>query len=197
MDGRRPVPSKIVGGARCGGAFELVDDVHNLLSRWLGDGGGESIIIGTVKSATLVLCVLLAACSQPAETPHPVAKTLPPDESRKFPVEHQVSMQLVPEHVLGKTFLPGGNLAEYRQGARVYRVFLIHAADAQKASFLLVDWRNALTKPQYLPNMGGFFGMDGGTPVYVFSKGPYVAGWVGLPQAEADRLARQFATHLQ
>ncbi len=102
-------------------------------------------------------------------------------------------MQLVPDHLLGKKFMPGGNLAEYKAG---YRVFLVHAADAQKAAFLLVDWRNALTHPQYLANMGGFFGMDQGTPVYVFSKGPYVAGWLGLPQAEADRLARQFAMRL-
>jgi hypothetical protein len=105
-------------------------------------------------------------------------------------------MQLVPDHLLGKSFLPGGNLAQYKRGARSYQVFLIHAADAQKAAFLLVDWHHAMTQPQYLPNMGGYFGMDQGTPVYVFSKGPYVAGWVGLPQAEADRLARQLATHL-
>ena len=155
------------------------------------------IYTGFVKLAMLLGCLLLAGCSPPAEAPPPVTKAMPPDEGRKFPLEHQVSMQLVPDHLLGKRFLPGGNLAEYKLGARLYRVFLIHAADAQKAAFLLVDWRNALSQPQYLANMGGFFGADGGTPVYVFSKGPYVAGWVGLPRPEADRLARQFATRLQ
>ena len=157
---------------------------------------GLRIILGIVKTAAVLMCLLLAGCSQPAEAPGPVAKALPPDESRKFPLENQVSMQVVPDHLLGKSFLPGGNLAEYKQGAHHYRVFLIHATDAQKAAFLLVDWRNALSQPQYLANMGGFFGSDAGAPVYVFAKGPYVAGWVGLPQPEADRLARQLATHL-
>ena len=146
----------------------------------------------------LVAVAVLTGCSQPpaVETHKAVAPPPPPDERVKFPLENQVSMQVVPDHLLGKSFLPGGNLAEYKQGNHAYRVFLVHAADAQKAAFLLVDWRNALTQPQYLPNMGGFFGTDAGAPVYVFSKGPYVAGWVGLPQAEADRLARQFAARL-
>ncbi|HCC55735.1 MAG TPA: hypothetical protein DEQ47_00445 [Solibacterales bacterium] len=148
-----------------------------------------------MKTATILFC-LLAACSQPREAPRAAVQVPPPDLRQKFPLQNQVSMQLVPDHVLGKSFMPGGNLAEYKHGAQQYRVFLIRADDAQKAAFLLVDWRNALSQPQYLANMGGFFGQDAGTPVYVFSKGPYVAGWVGLPQTDADRLARQFATRL-
>lgn len=149
-----------------------------------------------VKTATFWLCLMLAGCSQPAAAPRPEAKAAPPDLRQKFPLENQSSMQVVPDHVLGKSFMPGGNVAEYQSGQRHYRVFLVRAADAQKAAFLLVDWRNALGHPQYLASMGGFFGQDGGAPVYVFSKGPYVAGWVGLPQPEADRLARQFALRL-
>ena len=38
--------------------------------------------------------------------------------------------------------------------------------------------------------------MDGALPVYVFPKGAYLAGLVGLPEKDADLLARQFAARL-
>lgn len=152
-----------------------------------------------MKTAVLLFC-LLAGCSQHQEATREAtpaaARTPPPDLRQKFPLENQLSMDLVPDHLLGKPFMPGGNLAAYKQGAREYRVFLARASDPQKAAFLLVDWRNALSQPRYLASMGGFFGLDADAPVYVFSKGSYIAGWVGLPQPEADRLARQFATRL-
>jgi hypothetical protein len=143
---------------------------------------------------------LLIGCSQSTPPPPAVAeqqqKPLPADESRKFPLADQADTKLIPDHMLGKSFLPGGNLADYKNTKRTWQVFLIHAPDAQKASFLLTDWRDALEKPEYLANMGGYFGLDKGTPVYVFAKGVYVAGWVGLPRAEADLLARQLAMKL-
>jgi hypothetical protein len=44
--------------------------------------------------------------------------------------------------------------------------------------------------------MGGYFGMDGDRPVYIFQKGVFLAGFVGLPEKDADVLARQFAARL-
>ena len=38
--------------------------------------------------------------------------------------------------------------------------------------------------------------LDGETPVFVFPKGKFVAGVVGLPHEEADLLAREFAARL-
>ncbi len=145
-----------------------------------------------------LMCCFLLACSKTTQAPPAIEETKapPPDESRKFPLADQVSTKIVPDHLLGKKFLPGGNLAEYKSGAQTYQVFLIHAPDAQKAAFLLTDWRDALTKPEYLASMGGYYGMDNGTPVYVFAKGAYLAGWVGLTKEKADVLARQLAAKL-
>jgi hypothetical protein len=44
--------------------------------------------------------------------------------------------------------------------------------------------------------MGGYFGMDGDRPVYVFVKGAWVAGIVGLTEEKADAAARVFAARL-
>lgn len=153
-----------------------------------------------LRSACLICCCLLASCSEPAKAPPPAEETkaapTPRDNSRKFPLENQVSVTLVPDHLLGKGFLPGGNLVEYKKGKKTYQVFLVQTADAQKTAFLLTDWRDSLTKPEYLASMGGYYGTDHGVPVYVFGKGPYLAGWMGLQKDEADVLARQFALRL-
>ena len=146
----------------------------------------------------LVICVLGAACSsRPPETPAkkaPVAK--PADESRRFPAKNRVRIELVDEKMLGRDFLPGGNLAEYQRNGKSYRQFLVAAPTAQKAALLLFDFKNTLTNPKYLAHMGGYFGMDNDQPVYVFAKGVFVAGIVGLTEEEADALAREFAVRL-
>ncbi|HKW97826.1 MAG TPA: hypothetical protein VJN43_08825 [Bryobacteraceae bacterium] len=105
-------------------------------------------------------------------------------------------MQLVDDHLLGKDFLPGGNLAEYRSKGKTYQQFLIHAKSPEDAALLLFDFKNHLRDAKFLAHMGGYFGMDGAQPVYIFPKGPFLAGLVGLPEKEADPLARQFAAHL-
>ena len=120
----------------------------------------------------------------------------PVDETRRFPPADQVSMQLVDDKLLGKDFLPGGNLAEYRRKGKTYKQFLVHAASPEAAALLLFDYKNVLRDSKYLPHMGGYFGYDGGQPAYLFSKNAFLAGFVGLPEKDADLLARQFAARL-
>ena len=105
-------------------------------------------------------------------------------------------MQLVPDHLLGRDFMPGGNLADYKSAAGEYQMFLLQAAGAQAAAFNLLDWKTALPDAKYLAHMGGYFGMDHGKPIYVFAKGAYLAGIVGLSEEKADPLARIFAARL-
>ncbi len=105
-------------------------------------------------------------------------------------------MELVPDHLLGKDFLPGGNLADYKTPDGTFQLFLLEAADAQKAAFILLDWKAAMPDAKYLAHMGGYYGTDNGKPVYVFSKGPYLAGIVGLPMDKADAEGRRFAARL-
>jgi hypothetical protein len=68
--------------------------------------------------------------------------------------------------------------------------------DTEKASFVLLDAKGALADAKYVPSFGGYYGMDGDTPWFVFAKGKYFAGIVGLPQEEADLVARDFAARV-
>lgn len=120
----------------------------------------------------------------------------PPDESRRFPMAGQISMRVVNDHVLGKDFLPGGNVAEYRQAGKTYQQFLVHSATPEAAALLLFEHKSHLRDPKFLGHMGGYFGMDGDKPVYIFQKGPFLAGFLGLPEKDADVRARQFAARL-
>jgi hypothetical protein len=145
-----------------------------------------------------VLLVLATGCSSTVsrQSAAKVAETAAPppaDESIKFPQLNQVKMELVPDHLLGKDFMPGGNLGTYKLGKIEYQQFLGKYPDAQKAAFSLLDWQKTLKPAKYLAHMGGYFGNDGDRPVYVFTKGAWIAGLVGLPEAKADLLARQFA----
>lgn len=148
----------------------------------------------------LLALVLLAGCG---EAPAPAAKqppasTPPTDEARRFPAENRVKIELVPDHLLGKAFLPGGNLAEYKlpKGGKPYQQFLVGTGTPAKASYLLLDYKNDLQSPKYMAHIGGYFGSDGPQPVYVFAKGRFLAGFVGLTEAEAEPMARRFAVAL-
>jgi hypothetical protein len=141
---------------------------------------------------------ILCACGStpPKEQTRIVLAPTPPDESRRFPITGQVGMRLVNDHILDKDFLPGGNVGEYRQRDRTYQQFLVRAGTPEAAALLLFEHKSHLRDAKYLAHMGGYFGMDGDKPVYIFQKGIFLAGFVGLPEKEADVLARQFAARL-
>ena len=155
-----------------------------------------------MRFLVLSLLTILASCSnppaeQPKAAPKPIPSHQPPkDLASKFSSRGQTGIKLVPDHLLGKDFMPGGNLADYKTENGTFRMFLLEAPDAQKAAFMLLDWKAAMPDAKYLAHMGGYFGESQGQPVYVFSKGPYLAGIVGLPQDKADIEARRFAERL-
>lgn len=118
------------------------------------------------------------------------------DESRRFPSKDRVAIELVDNQVMGKDFLPGGNVAEYSRGGKTYRQFLTQAKNPKAAALLLYDYKNTLSDARYVAHMGGFFGKDGDQDVFVFPKDKWLAGVVGLPEKEADLVARDFAARL-
>lgn len=67
----------------------------------------------------------------------------------------------------------------------------------QAAAMLLFDFKAALSNPEYISYMGGYFGSDGKQNIYVFAKKQYVAGIAGLSMAEADPLARTLASRIR
>ncbi len=141
----------------------------------------------------LTATLFLAGCSS-SPTPAPEPAPLPvKDNSAKFPLAGRVSSNVVPNHFLGLKKLPGATVADYS----AYQLFIIEADSTQNAAFLLMDLKNSMNGPEYLPNMGGYVGVSGGKPIYAFAKLQYLAGVVGLPKEQADPIARQLAARLR
>lgn len=148
-----------------------------------------------VSAAVLVSCG--SEPKQPASEPAKKAEApKPADESRRFPQANLVDAKVVDDHLLGKSFMPGGTLAHYKKGKTEYDMFVARMPSATDAAVLLPDWRKALADAKLVPSFGGYFGQDNGRPVFVFTKDVWVAGVVGLPEKEADLQARALAARL-
>ena len=144
----------------------------------------------------------LSSCGTQAPS-RPVADAKPPqaattkDETNLFPPAGRVATQVYPDHMMNKQFLPGGTMAEYRtENNMEYRAFVVHLADGRNASFLLEDYKKVLQNSKPAPGQSSYFGTDNGQPTYVFVRGPYLAGIVGLPEDRAQVAARQLADKL-
>lgn len=146
---------------------------------------------------SLPVVAWLSSCA--SETPKMVEKPKvdaapePTDESRKFPKTDLVSVTVIPKNLLGKDFMPGGNLGEYKRGQQTYQLFLAKAFTPDRAAILLLDFKNHLQGAKFVPSFGGYFGTDAGTPIFLFSKNAYLLGIVGLDEKAADAVARAFA----
>ena len=120
----------------------------------------------------------------------------PPDESRYLPRTNQVATEVIADHLLGKSFMPGGTLGHYRNGNDQYELFVRKLASPLDAALLLPEWQKALTDSKLVPAFGAYTGTDGGRPVFVFTKGAWIAGISGLNEKQADLPARSLATLL-
>jgi len=155
------------------------------------------ILVIIAAAATL----LISSCgSQPKPAASEPAKQAeaprPSDESQRFATANLVETKVVDKELLGKPFMPGGTLARYKKGKKEYEMFVAKLPTATDAAILLPDWRKALTNSKLVPSFGGYFGQDSGRPVFVFTKGVWIAGIVGLPEKDADTEARALAAHL-
>ncbi len=97
---------------------------------------------------------------------------------------------------MGKPFMPGGTLAHYKQGKTDFEMFVAKLPSATDAAILLPDWRKALSNAKLIPSFGGYFGLDGSRPFFVFTKGAWIAGVAGLNEKQADLQARTLAAQL-
>jgi len=147
--------------------------------------------------------VLLAACSSSSDHPdaEPPQKKVteapkPPDESRYLPRTNQISTEVVADHLLGKTFMPGGTLGHYKNGKSEYEMFVRKLAAPLDAALLLPEWQKELKGSKLVPAFGAYAGDDAGRPVFVFTKGAWIAGIAGLTEKQADLPARALATLL-
>ena len=160
----------------------------------------RSILTGLLS----VTVLLLSSCSsspQPSSAPkeQTAQKPAPPrprDETQRFPMDGRVDTEVVGDHLMGKDFMPGGTLAHYKKGSKQYDMFVARTASPDEAAMILPDWRKALTGSKLVPSFGGYFGNDGERPVFVFSRGAWIAGIAGLPEKDADLQARTLASRL-
>jgi hypothetical protein len=146
--------------------------------------------------------ILLSSCdSKPAEPPKVEApKTAetpkPADESRRFTKVHLIDTIVVEKQLLGKPFMPGGTLAQYKKGKTEFEMFVAKTASPTEAAVILPDWKKVLTDAKYVASFGGYYGHDAGRPIFVFTKGAWIAGVAGLPEKDADAAARKLAKAL-
>src|SRR5437867_10813722 len=118
-------------------------------------------VVNDMRAYGLIAVVLLAGCGGPAREPAPKKAAAPPvviDESRRFPSKDRVRIELVEQKLLGKDFMPGGNLAEYSRNGKTYQQFLVRAASPEKAALLMFDFQNTLRTPKFIAHMRGYFG---------------------------------------
>jgi hypothetical protein len=120
----------------------------------------------------------------------------PKDESARFPTKNRVETKVVDRELMGKKFMPGGTIARYKTPKGEYTMFVAQARSAADAPLVLLDWKKAMPDAKLVPSFGGYFGKDGAIPVFVFTKGPWIVGVAGLPQAQADAEARTLAARL-
>lgn len=148
--------------------------------------------------ATALLAVtLLVGCGAPAPEAQPKVETPKPkppeDESRRFPGEGRVEVEIVEDQLLGKDYLPGGNLASYDREGKQYQQFLIRS---DQALDLLSAVKEELADRKFVAAFGGYYGQIDGEGWFVFIKNDYLLGIVGLEQDEADLIARDFAARI-
>lgn len=146
-------------------------------------------------AATLVSCG--SDSKPPAAAPAAAAEApKPADESARFPTTNLISTKVVGKNLLAKPFMPGGTVAQYKKGKTEYEMFAAKMPTALDAAILLPDWNKVLAGSKLEPSFGGYFGLDAGRPVFVFSKGAWIAGIAGLPEKEAGLAARTLAAQL-
>jgi hypothetical protein len=150
--------------------------------------------------AVAAVLIFLCSCDQkPPETkaaPKQVETPKPADESRRFSKVYLVDTVVVEKQLLGKPFMPGGTLAQYKKGHTEFDMFVAKLPSPTDAALILPDWKKALPDAKYIPSFGGYFGHDDGRPIFVFTKGAWIAGIAGLPEKDADAEARKLAKAL-
>jgi hypothetical protein len=157
-----------------------------------------------MRSSVLVLASLapfLVSCGCSPAPPAPSVPSKaeapkPSDESRHLPKANLVDSKVVDKELLGKSFMPGGTLGHYKKGKTEYDVFIAKLPTPLDAAILLPDWSKALAGSKLVPSFGAYFGLDAGRPVFVFTKGVWIAGIAGLPEKEVDAPARILAAQL-
>lgn len=144
-----------------------------------------------------VACLFAMSCGgekgEEKKGPAKVRVASPVDETRRFPMAGRDKVEVVPDQLFGKDFLPGGNVASYAKDGKRWQQFVIRAKSPADTAILLGQFKDAMQQPKFVAHMGGYYGTDGARSYFVFPKGNWLAGVAGLPLDESDTLGRQMA----
>ncbi len=157
-----------------------------------------------VLALPFALAALLVSCGAPPpateateakkprlpDLPNPVA------EDVKFPKPNRKSVEVVPSKLFGYEFLGGGNVASYEAGKKIYKLFAIRCRNAQQAGSYIFDIKSQLKDPRFVASYGGYFSEMPEAPIFVFAKGNYIGGIVGLVETDAIETGKEFAARL-
>jgi hypothetical protein len=157
-----------------------------------------------MRAILIAVAVVLAGCGSssapaPEKAETKAAASAPPpvsDNTALLLTENRTGASVVQDHVLGNKALPGGTVGEYASGKDKYELFIVETPGAQDAAILLLDWKGTLANPDFDAGFGGYFGTDGGKPVFGFTKGKYLVGVAGLDRKAADPIARLLAARI-
>lgn len=154
-----------------------------------------------MRFVSLFCFALLTISCGGGNSPAPAAKTevAPPAAAAekiepfgRFPKEGLVKVTVVEAHLMGKPFLHAGSLATYAK----HEAFVTEFASPTDAAIALLDYKKTMTDAKLVPAFGGYFGKDGERPVFVFTKGKWLAGIAGLGEKAVDLPARKLAAAL-
>ncbi len=87
-----------------------------------------------------VFVVLLSSCDSKladvpkTDAPKQVEKPKPADESQRFTKVHLMDTIVVEKQLLGKPFMPGGTLAQYKKGKTEFDMFVAKMASPTEAA---------------------------------------------------------------
>ena len=117
-------------------------------------------------------------------------------EDVRFPSLNRKSVAVVEAPMLGLPYLAAGNLAEYASGAKQYKLLLIHCRTAQQAGSYIVDIKNQMKDPKFVASYGGYFSETSAGRLFVFAKGNYIGGILGLSEDDAIQTGKEFAARI-
>jgi hypothetical protein len=118
-------------------------------------------------------------------------------EDVRFPSLNRKSVVVVAAPMFGLDFLGAGNVAEYETGKQKYKLLLIRCRNATQAGSYIFDIKNQMSAPKFVASYGGYFdGATGAGPLFIFAKGSYIGGILGLSEEEAIQAGKEFAARI-
>ncbi len=147
----------------------------------------------------LILATLSCGPAPQPESPKPPSLPDLPRaiaEDVRFPSLNRKSIAVVNAPMLGLSYLAAGNLAQYEAAGKPYKLLTIRCRSAQQAGVYIFDIKNQMKEPKFVASYGGYFSNTSAGPLFVFAKGTYIGGIVGLPEEEAIQTGKEFASRI-